>query len=131
MATLTSVLYEILKTNTAWKWTDKQQQKIFEVLKSKLVKAPVLMNCDINLTVKLSYDASSYDVGAVLSHTLADESEGPIVFASRTLNKPLRKNKHKRIIFSSGQGWRDNHLWCKDGQQSIVKEQLYNTVNFF
>ena len=35
---------------------------------------------------KYSPAASSYDVGAVLSHTLPDGSERPVTYASRTLN---------------------------------------------
>ena len=55
-------------------------------MKNKLTAAPVLMNYDRNMPLKLACDASGYGLGAVLSHILPDKSERPIAFASRTLN---------------------------------------------
>ena len=86
MATVTAPLYELLQKNVTWKWTDRQE-KTFKILKTKLSEAPILMTYDSDLTLKLSCDASSYGVGAVLSHVLLNGSERPIAFASRTLNK--------------------------------------------
>ena len=46
---------------------------------------------DKNLPIKLACDAFSYGVGAVLSHVLIpDNSEHPIAFTSRTLNKHVK-----------------------------------------
>ena len=42
---------------------------------------------DKTLPVKLSCDASSYGVGAVLSHEFPDKTERPIAYASHTLSK--------------------------------------------
>ena len=86
MASITSPLYELLRKEVSWSWTNKQQIA-FTKLKQKLTKAPFLMVYDKNLSIKLACDASSYGVGAVLSHVLPDNSEHPIAFASRTLNK--------------------------------------------
>ena len=42
---------------------------------------------DRTLPVKLACDASSYGIGAVLSHVFPNGSERPIAYASRTLNQ--------------------------------------------
>ena len=48
--------------------------------------APVLCLYDPNLPLVLACDASSYGLGAAVSHIFPDGSEKPIAFASRTLN---------------------------------------------
>ena len=86
MATITTPLYELLQKDTPWQWTERQQ-KSFTELKKTLSETPVLMTYNDDLKLKLACDASSYGVGAVLSHILPDNTERPIAFGSRTLNK--------------------------------------------
>ena len=86
MAEITAPLYKLLRKEKQWNWTQAQQTS-FENLKQTLIQAPILMTYNPDLPVKLACDASSYGVGAVLSHVLVDGSERPIAFASRTLNK--------------------------------------------
>ena len=69
MASITSPLYELLWKEVLWSWTNKQQIA-FTKLKQKLTKVPILMVYDKQLPIKLVCDASSYGVGAVLSHRL-------------------------------------------------------------
>ena len=45
----------------------------------------MLAHYDINLPIKLAVDASSYGMGAMISHVYPDGTERPIAFASRTL----------------------------------------------
>ena len=45
----------------------------------------VLIHFDPSLPLRRAGDASSYGVGAVISHVCLDGSERPIAFASRTL----------------------------------------------
>jgi hypothetical protein len=46
----------------------------------------MLTHFDPQLPIRLAADASSYGVGAVVSHILPDGSERPIAFASRSLS---------------------------------------------
>ena len=45
----------------------------------------MLAHYDPQLPIRLAGDASSYGIGAVLSHVLADGTERPVAYASRTL----------------------------------------------
>ena len=45
------------------------------------------MHYDTDLPLVLAADASSYGVGAVISHMLPSGEEKPIAFASRTLTR--------------------------------------------
>ncbi len=55
------------------------------------MSAEVLTHYNPELPLRMAADASSYGIGAVISHVLPDGSEKPISFASRTLS-PSEKN---------------------------------------
>ena len=80
-------------------WTDKQP-KAFTQLKEKLMQTPVLYLYEI--TFEVSMWRIIHCVGAVLSHIVPDQSEYPIVYASRTLNY-LRIKKVSTV-----------HIWKAD-----------------
>ncbi|KAL9958559.1 hypothetical protein ACROYT_G035588 [Oculina patagonica] len=71
--------------NIPWEWT-KQCQEAFLKLKSILQSAPLLTHYNPKRPVRLAVDASSFGLGAVLSHVSEDGEEKPIAFASRTLS---------------------------------------------
>ena len=84
LSNMASPLYALLKKETPWSWGE-EESKAMSMLKSRLTSTPVLCIYDKKLPLKLDCDASSYGVGAVLSHVYPDKSERPIAFASRTL----------------------------------------------
>ena len=81
-------LYMLLKNSTCWLWTQ-CEQSAFEKSKALLSSKSVLVHFDPSREILLACDASSYGIGAVLSHKMPDGSERrrPIAFASRTLSK--------------------------------------------
>ena len=81
LSTILAPLNELLMAERKWQWTKKCTAKAWK----QLVKSPALIHYDPSLPIKLAADASSYGVGAVLSHVLPDGSEHPVAFASRTL----------------------------------------------
>ena len=60
--------------------------KAFQQAKDKLADTPVLAHYDATKKLKLATDASSYGIGAVISHTYEDGSERLIAYALRTLS---------------------------------------------
>ena len=86
LSSLLHPLNELLKANSPWKWSQKCEDA-FRQAKNKLTEAPVLAHYDGTKNLKLATDASSYGVGAVISHMYDDGSERPIAYASRTLSK--------------------------------------------
>ena len=75
--------------DTVWSWGSAQRQSFMRA-KELLLSADVLVHYDPNKRIILQCDASSYGVGAVLSHIMDDGSEHPVGFASRTLNAAER-----------------------------------------
>ena len=86
LAEITHPLNTLLRKNTRWKWSQECEQS-FQKLKQRLGSTEVLVHYDAKLPLKLECDASSYGVGAVISHVLPDGSERPIAYASRTMTQ--------------------------------------------
>ena len=86
LATIAHPLNRLLGQKVKWHWTA-DCEHAFRLLKDKLTSTPVLVHYDGTLPLRLACDASSYGVGAVLSHVMADGSERPIAYASKTLSK--------------------------------------------
>lgn len=78
-------LYQLLQKRSRWKWEGTEQSS-FQSAKDALQQNSVIAHYDSSKPLILSCDASYYRLGAVLSHTMDEGSERPILFASRTLN---------------------------------------------
>ena len=77
-------LHRLLCKYTPWKCTA-QEQKSFDAAKSMLCSSKLLVHYDPEKPLILSCDASSYGIGAVLSHEMPDKAERPIAYTSRTM----------------------------------------------
>ena len=80
----TKAIRELAKKETEWCWGP-AQQSAFEETKKSLANAPILALYDPNKETKISADASSYGLGAVLLQKQEDNSWKPITFISRAL----------------------------------------------
>ena len=89
LSTVLHPLNQLLQKDWKWSWTPTCNIAFTEA-KKLIASNRVLTHFDSNLPIKLACDASSYGIGAVISHTMSDGSEKPIAFASRTLNKSER-----------------------------------------
>ena len=85
LSTLLAPLHHLTRKGQPWNWTE-ECQRAFEEANRQMSEAPVLAHFDPKLPITLAADASSYGVGAVISHIMPDGSERPIAFASRTLS---------------------------------------------
>ena len=74
-------LRTLLESNVEWHWTEHQEAS-FTTLKQLFTKTPILKFFDPAKPVKISVNASSKGMGAVL---LQDEQ--PIAYASKALTK--------------------------------------------
>ena len=86
LATTLAPLHKLLKKDVQWKWTS-ECQKAYDVCKQSLTSDTLLVHYDLNRKLRLACDASSYGLGAVLSHVMDDGQERPIAYASRTLSQ--------------------------------------------
>lgn len=85
LATTLAPLHNLLKKDTPWEWTAECQHS-YEACKQGLTSEALLVHYDLNRSLKLACDASSYGLGAVISHVMDDGQERPIAYASRTLS---------------------------------------------
>lgn len=88
LPSLSSALHPLHRLTTKgapWEWS-RQCEDAFNKVKALLSTDRVLVPYDSKLPVSLACDASSYGLGAVLSHVMPNGEERPIAFASRTLS---------------------------------------------
>ena len=144
LASVLAPMYEKLKKCAIWEW-GRGQQEAFGRAKKLLSSPKVLVHYSLDLPVVVSTDASSYDLGPVISHRV-DGQDRPIAFASRTLTKAEKKcsqldkeaptlmytvNKFKQYLCSRVHsynwsqasawtpGWGETSTWhglCKDAE---------------
>ena len=89
LATITQPLRELLSKKSSWCWTANQEEA-FNATKKELLKPTVLALYNPNALTKVSADASSFGLGAVLLQKNSD-SWKPIAFASRSLSEVERR----------------------------------------
>ena len=93
LATVLSLLYQLLQKSVRWTWGRKQREACRRV-KEQLRSGKVLTHFSEQLPLILACDASPYGLGAVLSHRIPNGEEKPVGFASRTLSKAEKNYSH-------------------------------------
>lgn len=78
-------LYDLTRKSQKFDWTPKHQ-KAFEILKEKMLSAPVLVHFDPKSPTELHVDASNYGIGAVVLQERGGEMH-PVAYGSRSLSK--------------------------------------------
>ena len=89
LANLTQPLRALLSKGTDWVWGPNQREAFTQV-KEELSKPTTLALYDTQAPTRLSVDASSYGLGAVLMQQ-TDERWRPVAYASRSLTETERR----------------------------------------
>lgn len=89
-ATRLAPLYLLLQKRQPWTWGLPQRQA-FQAAKHLLTSSALLAHYSDQKELIVACDASSYGVGAVLSHREPDGTEKPIAYASRALAPAERR----------------------------------------
>lgn len=85
LATVLTPMHHLLKKGVAWEWTS-ECQGAFEACKQSLTSENILVHYNPKQKLKLTCDASSYGLGAELSHEFENGDEKAICYASRTMS---------------------------------------------
>ena len=83
-------LRELLSTKRAWLW-GLEQERAFNELKQELTRPTVLALYDPEARCKVSADASSFGLGAVLLQGNREGEWRPVAYASRSLSETERR----------------------------------------
>lgn len=81
LSEITHPLRKLLEKESEWVWTN-QQSDAFAKIKDAISSPPVLAFYDVNKSVTLQADASSYALGAAIM-----QADQPVAYASRSLTK--------------------------------------------
>ena len=84
LAEKTKPLRDLLSTKNQWLWVSSQQQ-VFRTIKDELSSSRVLALFDAERNTRVSADASSYGLGAVLTQQQPTGEWKPTVYISRAL----------------------------------------------
>lgn len=87
-STIVAPLTNLLKKNKTWCWTDNCDAAM-NIIKERLILAPILSRSDFNLPFYVQTDASAYGLVAVLSQHHSD-GERVICYLSRSLTRNER-----------------------------------------
>ena len=82
-------LRELLRKNQAWVWGP-DQEEAFKKIKQELAKPTVLAHYNTEAETKVSTDASSFGLGAVLLQKTESEWK-PVAYASRSMSETERR----------------------------------------
>ena len=122
LATMLAPLHKLLQKGMQWEWTH-DCQKAFEGCKEGLTSDSLLVHYDLNRELRLACDASSYGLGAVLSHIMDDSQESPIAYASRTLSSSERNYAQiKREALSIVYGVKKFHQFLYGRKFTLVTD---------
>jgi len=84
-ARIAALLHVLVRKEQKWKW-EKEQEEMFEELKTVFTMEPVLAISDIDREMRVEADASDYATGEVLSMKCKDGKWRLVAFISKSLN---------------------------------------------
>jgi len=84
-ARIAALLHVLVRKEQKWKWK-KEQEEVFEELKTVFTTEPILAIPDIDREMRVEADASDYVTGGVLSMKCKDGKWRPVAFISKLLN---------------------------------------------
>ena len=108
-ASIARPLYDLVKKDQKWNWTEKQEEA-FRELKERFMREPVLAVPDLDKKMWMEVDASDYVMGEVLSMEYKDGLWRLVAFLSKSLNETKRNYEiHDKEILTIVRGlenWR-------------------------
>jgi len=84
-ARIAALLHVLVRKEQKWKW-EREQEEVFEKLKTVFTTKPILAILDIDREIRVEADASDYATGGVLSTKCENRKWKPVAFISKSLN---------------------------------------------
>ena len=108
-AAIARPLYNMVKKDQRWKWTERQN-KMFRKLKKRFTKELVLTALDLDKKMRIEVDTLNSTTGEVLFIDCEDRRWRPVAFLSKSLNEIERNykihNKEMLAVIRELENWR-------------------------
>ena len=108
-ARIAALLHVLVRKEQKWKW-EKEQEEVFEELKTVFTTEPILAIPDIDREMRVEADTSDYVTGGVLSMKCKDGKWRPVAFISKLLNTTEQNykihNKEMLAVIRCLEAWR-------------------------
>lgn len=124
-------LFDLLRKDKAYEWTD-DQQRAFDEAKKRITSAPILIQHDPEKPTTIETDASDYAIGARMTQPGQDGKPRPVAFYSRKLTPAeLNYEIHDKELLAIVTAFRTWRVYLEGAKHTIQVISDHKNLTYF